>query len=187
MKSALFVFVIVVCATPAFAQCPTVGKLCDGVVEASSADFWEKWDAAEYVVYGTPVSATGCMAPGEISGIGTYDGPQPGGCSILLVVREAWKGVEVPQSFNISTSWMYNYPMQIGPMPGFVIWSAEFCALTVETFTDSVFFLREVDGQMSTYSCYGTNIYNRDWLVAEIGEPTPTSQSSWGSLKATYR
>jgi hypothetical protein len=187
MKHVFLIAVILLGATNATGQGPTIGALCDGVVAASSQDFWEKWEAADCVVYAQPVWVLGCLQPDMVMGVGSYDGPVPGECTFVLTVTEVWKGAGVFDGGGVGTSWLNNVVFQVGPPPGLVTWSPENCTLVVEENTDQVFFLRELDGQWMSYQCFGSNIYDRSWLEAEVGSPLPADTMTWGQMKAIYK
>ncbi len=178
----------ILCVSSSYAACPTIGALCDGVVEPAAEDFWIKWNAADAVVLGTVLLSPDCCPSGYICAIGSYDGPQPGACSMLVAVTEVWKGPGPLSGISVATRWMYDYPTGFGaPIPGYAEWGQESCTLTVTQFSPTVFFLDDVDGQWETYECMGTGIYSREWLVSEVGAPVATEPLTWGSLKACYR
>ena len=172
----------------AIAQCPAVGSLCDGVSEANTEDFWAKWNAADAVVYGMPVTAPGCIAPETIVMLGSYDGPQSNSCSFFLAVSETWKGADALGGITVETRWMHDQIWDWGPpIPGLVLYAQEQCTLPVGLFAPAVYFLRSVDGQWETFRCFGSGVYDHTWLESQVGAPLPVEAVTWGGVKATYR
>ncbi len=172
----------------ATAGCPSIGTLCDGVEAPSEEDFWEKWNAADVVVYGSPVFESGCCPPDAICGIGSYDGPQPGSCEFGLAVSEVWKGPRPASGIMVATRWMYNVPTGFGPpIPGYAEWGQESCTLGISLFDAGVYFLRDNGGAWETFECFGSGVYDLNWLVSEVGSPVSMEPTTWGALKSAYR
>lgn len=181
------VWITVLCSPMvATADCPSIGTLCDGVEAPSEEDFWAKWNAADLVVYGTPMFDLGCCS--YDCGIGSYDGPQPGSCEFGMVVSEVWKGPGPINAVMVATRWMFNVPTGFGPpIPNYAEWGMESCALRVSLSTAGVYFLRDVGGTWETFACFGSGVYDRTWLVNEVGTPVSLEPTTWGGLKSAYR
>ncbi len=190
MRSA--VVLILLLAATAGAQCPTIGSLCDGVpADPDSADFWAKWNAADAVVYGTAWTfpSVPCIDSSEdYSLIGPCSGPQTiRGCGFILTPATVWKG---PADFGtveaVSTSWSLlrlETDPQIPENP--CHWQNEPCTLAVGG--TGVYFLKSLGANWETYRCFGTEVYDLSWLLAEVGTPVAAEGATWGAIKAMYR
>ncbi len=178
-------------AGSAQAQCPTIGSLCDGVASTpSSADFWEKWNAADYVIYGTPRfldENSPCRESGPAFGQwGGNTPPAPARCEFLVTPIDIWKGPSAVQVIFVRTWWGHQLANSDPVIPEYSYWQNEPCAAEIGG-GPQVYFLRNIAGMWQTYRCFGTNTYDLSWLLAEVGAPLPVEAQSWGHLKATYR
>jgi hypothetical protein len=157
-----------------------MGFCFDDVNSPNVDDFWNKWNTADYVVYGLPLNYCGDGGPIAKERPPTYT------CVFFLIPDQVWKGPETLPLLKVSTSYDFHFWFCCIP-PGFIHWVPEGCALGVVAYERAVFFLRFVDGDLQTYMCFGSGIYDLSWLQDEVGTPVAVEQGCWGSIKAIYR
>lgn len=182
MKSILL-FLVLCCAAGASGQHPTPGSLCENVVPAEVEDFWEKWAAADLVVYGQPTlklnTAIGIVIKATFVPMAITE-------AFDLRTLQVWKGPESLPPIILFTSWDF-FLYDCGDPPGYCEYRPESCALYVESGVPQVFFLKVVDFQYETFTAFGTGVYDLGWLESEVGEPVLVETRTWGSIKAHYR
>ena len=182
MKTVI-VFLMLCLVVEVNAQTPVPGSLCDGVGPAGVEDFWEKWEAADLVLYALPT-----LKNNSAIGMVIVSPSSPPVISEKFELRslQVWKGpVSVPP-LEVVTSWDFVL-WDCGSPPGYCIYKPESCALVVETAVAQVFFLKSNKNQWETFTSFGTGVYDLEWLEAEVGEPVAVESRNWGSHKATFR
>ena len=179
----VFLFLALICALGANGLNPVPGSLCDGVATANVEDFWEKWDAADLVVYGQPTlndnTAIGIVIKARFAPPVITEGFE-------LRTLQVWKGPESYPPITVTTSWDF-FIHDCGDPPGYCEYRPESCALAVDSGVPQVFFLKFVRFRWETFTTFGTGVYDLGWLESEVGEPVGVETRNWGSIKAHYR
>ena len=168
------------------AQCPNLENLCQGVELASHDDFWAKWNAADWVVAAFPVLPDSSLLR-FADGVTSLEHPPVVEKQFGLQVLQVWKGPESLQTINVGTSWGYWLYYGVGDPLEYYWFLSDSCKLSVDEEFPGVYFIRFVDGEPMTYSCFGSGVYDFMWLQTEVGEPVAVDAQSWGSVKATFR
>jgi hypothetical protein len=182
MKS-IFLLLTLCSALGASGQGPIPGALCENVVSANQEDFWQKWDAADLVVYAQPTvqenTAMGIIIKARFAPPVITEGFE-------LRTLQVWKGPESYPPITVSTTWDF-FIYDCGDPPGYCEYRPESCALVAETGVPQVFFLKFVRFRWETFMAFGTGVYDLGWLETEVGEPVVVEARNWGSIKAQYR
>lgn len=179
----VIVLLLLATSLEAWADHPEPGFLCDTVVTASVDDFWEKWNAADLVVYAQPTLNSN-TAIGIV--IVAKSAPPVITEEFQMRTLQVWKGPEMLPPTGVTTSWDFVI-FDCGQPPGFCVYNPETCALYVETGVPMVFFLKYVRFRWETYAAFGTGVYDLAWLENEVGEPVAAETAGWGNIKALYR
>jgi hypothetical protein len=179
----VFLFLTLCFATGASGQGPTPGALCENVVPAGVEDFWQKWEAADLVVYGQPTLASN-TAIGIVI-VAPYPPPVITE-NFQLRTLQVWKGPDSYPPIDVFTSWDFFIHGCDDP-PGYCVYKPEPCALAVASGVAQVFFLKYVHYRWMTFTSFGSGIYDLSWLEAEVGDPVAVENRNWGSIKAFYR
>jgi hypothetical protein len=176
------VLIFVMVAVAASAQEPIPGALCDGVVPAAVHDFWEKWNAADLVVYAVPTVAIGSRM-GWIVVSDTL--PDAVTEDFLVTTVQVWKGPTTLPPMNVTTSWGYQL-WYCEPLRS-CYFDPEMCSVYFSDGTPQVMFLRHLDERWCTYRAFGTGTYDLSWLETQVVTPVASTAESWGAVKARFR
>jgi len=164
-------------------ESPVPGSLCVGVVPASVADFWQKWESADLVLYANPtLSQYSNMGKSIVA----TTLPPPSSEKFQLRTYQVWKGPVSFPAVEVFTAWGYTV-WDCGQPPGYCVYNPENCSLEVETGAPQVFFLELVGDRWETYMAFGTGVYDLEWLETEVVDPVVEGSTNWGTLKAGYR